>query len=184
MKKVRAIIAALMACITLFSLTSCAGFKVVDDEDVFFDALDKVVSIEKEETRYEKNTRFSGSKVEYLIEAKSGDNTYRYVRFKKEDDAMDFFDDMYQNVDTIIAEKEFKGNHKISESKTRGTISLDGEVEYGLELKDVYVSGDTDFYGTICVNKNVFIQVYSLNGSKRDKEKINNVLKELGLPKP
>ena len=43
---------------------------------------------------------------------------------------------------------------------------------------------DTEIYGGVYVKDNVYIEAYSVNGSKRDKEKITKFLKELGYPKP
>ena len=64
MKKMRAIIASFLAVATLFSFTGCSSFKVIDDEDVFFDALEDAVGIDKDETTHAKNTKINGDKVE------------------------------------------------------------------------------------------------------------------------
>ena len=184
MKKMRAIIASFLAVATLFSFTGCSSFKVIDDEDVFFDALEDAVGIDKDETTHAKNTKINGDKVEYLISAKDGDNHYYYVRFKKEDDAMDYFDDLYEDFDDLFAEKEFDGSHAMSLTKTRGAVTFNGEFEYSKNIGKKYVSSGTELYGGIYVNKNVYIEVYSANGSKRDKEKIDTFIKTLGFPKP
>lgn len=184
MKKMRAIIASFLAVATLFTFTGCSSFKVIDDEDVFFDALDDAVGIDKDETQHAKNTKVNGDKVEYVIYAKDGDNYYNYVRFKKEDDAMDYFDESYQDFDDIFAEKEFDGSHSMSLTKSRGAVVVSGELEYGHDIGKKYVSSGTELYGGIYVNKNVYIEVYSVNGSKRDKEKISTFLKAIGFPKP
>jgi len=184
MKKMRAVIASVLAVATLLSFTGCSNFKVIDDEDVFFDALDEAVGIDEDETQHYKNTKVNGDKAEYVINAKDGDNSYIYVRFDDDEDAMDYFDDMYEDFDEIFAEKQFKGSHAMSQSKTRGYITFDGEIEYGSKIGKKYISSDTEIFGGIYVNKNVYIEVYSLNGSKRDKEKITSFLKALGFPKP
>ena len=72
----------------------------------------------------------------------------------------------------------------MSLSKTRGAITVNGEVEYGNDIGKKYISSGTELYGGIYVNKNVYIEVYSVNGSKRDKEKISSFLKAIGFPKP
>ena len=46
MKRLKAVTAAFLACTTLLSLTGCFGFKVIDDEDVFYDALDNAAKID------------------------------------------------------------------------------------------------------------------------------------------
>ena len=50
MKKLRALIATVLVFATTLSLAGCAGFKVIEDEDDFFDALDNAVGIDEDET--------------------------------------------------------------------------------------------------------------------------------------
>ena len=177
MKKMRAVIAAVLACATMFSFTACANFKVIDDEEVFYDALDSALSIDEDETYHVKNAKVNGDKAEYVIYAKDGDNFYAYIRFKKEDD-----------FDTIKKDKDFSGSSSMSASKTKGVILFNGDLEGGTELgffrHNKNVTSDVELYGGVYVNKNVYIEVCSVNGSKRDKEKAAAFLKELGLPKP
>ena len=45
MKKLRILTATIIA-VLMLSLAGCANFKVIDDEDVFFDALDNAVGID------------------------------------------------------------------------------------------------------------------------------------------
>lgn len=184
MKKIRAVIASVLACATLLSFTGCNNFKAIEDEDIFFDALDSAVGIDEDETTHVKNTTVSGNKAEYVITAKDGDNTYIYIRYKKDEDAMDYFEDMYDDFEDICKDKDFDGSHSSSLSKTKGYITFNGDVESGSRIGTRYMSKDTEIYGGIYVNKNVYIEVYSIEGSKRDKEKASNFLKELGFPKP
>lgn len=188
MKKMRAVIAAVLACATMFSFTACANFKVIDDEEVFYDALDSALSIDEDETYHVKNAKVNGDKAEYVIYAKDGDNFYAYIRFKKEDDAMDYFDEFYDDFDTIKKDKDFSGSSSMSASKTKGVILFNGDLEGGTELgffrHNKSVTSDVELYGGVYVNKNVYIEVCSVNGSKRDKEKAAAFLKELGFPKP
>ena len=50
MKKMRAVIASLLVCATLISFAGCARVKLIDDEDIFFDALDNAAGIDEDET--------------------------------------------------------------------------------------------------------------------------------------
>lgn len=188
MKRLKAITAAVLACATMLSFTGCAGFKVIDDEDVFFDALDNAVGIDDDETYHQKNVTYNGDKVEYVIYAQDGDNFYTYIRFKKADDAMDLFDDFSQDFQEIKDDNDFTGSSSMSANKVRGSVTFNGEVESGsiltLYRHDSYFYEDSEIYGGVYVNDNVYIEVYSLNGSKRDNEKITNFLKEIGFPKP
>lgn len=188
MKRIKAFAASVLACATMLSFTGCGGFKVIDDEDVFFDVLENAVSVDKDETLHEKNTTMNGDKIEYLIYDVEGDNFYTYIRFKKEDDAMDFFDEIYQDFEEINDDKEYDGSHTASLTKTRGYLVFNGEVSAENSMHfyhmNQYFFDDTEIYGGVYVNQNVYIEVYSVNGSKRDKEKITKFLKELGFPKP
>ena len=97
MKKLRALIATVLVFATTLSLAGCTGFKVIQDEDDFFEALDNAAGIDEDETLHLKNVTVGGDKAEYLIHVKDGDNYYTYIRFKKEDDAMDYFDEVYED---------------------------------------------------------------------------------------
>ena len=188
MKRLKAVAASVMVCTMLFSFTGCSSFKVIDDEDVFFDALEKTVNVDKDDTLHEKNFDINGDKAEYLIFDVEGDNYYTYIRFKDEDDALDFFDEINQDFDDILDDKEFEGSHTSSMTKTRGYLVFDGEVEGENNMHFYHMNQrffeDTEIFGGVYVNKNVYIEVYSTNGSKRDKEKVTKLLKELGFPKP
>lgn len=188
MKKLRALIATVLVFATTLSLAGCAGFKVIEDEDDFFDALDNAVGIDEDETLHVKNVTVNGDKAEYVIHVKDGDNYYTYIRFKKEDDAMDYFDEIYEDFADICEDKDFTGSRTTSMNKVRGTVIFNGELESGSPLylysNDVFLYKDAEIYGGVYVNQNVYIEAYSVDGSKRDKEKINTFLKEIGFPKP
>lgn len=188
MKKLRALIATILVFATALSIAGCSGFKVIDDEDVFFDALDNAVGIDEDETIHGKNVTVNGDKAEYIIHVKDGDNYYTYIRFKKEDDAMDYFDEFYDDFGDVCSDKEFDGARSASMTKVKGSVIFNGELESGALLKlyanDLYFYKDAEIYGGVYVNQNVYIEAYSVNGSKRDREKIDKFLKELNFPKP
>ena len=186
MKKLRAFISLVLAGAVAFSIVGCSGFKVIDDEDVFYDALENVLDIKKKETYHEKKTDINGDDAEYVIYSRDGDNVYTYIRFEDEDDAMDLFEDFYEEFEDAL--DGFEGSNTRSITKTRGSVIFNGEIEEKSNLPLVFGNGymyeDSDIYGGVYVNKNVYIEVYTVNGSKRDKEKINNFLKALKFPKP
>lgn len=184
MKKMRAVIASLLVCATLISFAGCARVKLIDDEDIFFDALDNAAGIEEDETAHAKSTTFNGDKAEYVIQAKDGDNTYTYVRFKKADDAIEYFEDAYDSFNDAVKDKEFEGSHSMAISKKSGWITFNGDIEKGSRVGTKYLSSDSEIFGGVYLNQNVYIEVYSIEGSKRDKEKISAFVKELGFPKP
>ena len=188
MQKIRSVIAVILAAATILAFTGCSGFKAIKDEKIFFDALDNAVSIDKGDTRHDKGVVINGDKAEYLIYANDGDNFYTYIRFKKANDAMDLFDDFYQDFEDIKDDGDFEGSHSMSYGKTSGSVIFNGELEgntaIGFYRMNQYFYDDTEIFGGVYVNDNVYIEAYSVNGSKRDKEKITNFLKELKFPKP
>ena len=189
MKKMRTITAAVLACATALSFTACSNSKALQDEDFFYEALDKGAKIDEDECYHEKNTYVNGDKVEYMICTHDGDNYYTYLRFKNADDAMDFFEDsFYDSFADAIDDDEFEGYHKASLTKRNGTVVFNGELEDSTPLyfyiTSFYNYSDTELYGGVYVMDNIYIEVFSVEGSKRDKEKIDNVLKNLGFPRP
>ena len=186
MKKLKGLIAAVLVGATILSATGCSGVKYIEDEDVFFDALQDAAGIKKKEMLIrEKNTTYNGVDVEYLTFTEDGGNTYCYIRFEDEDDAMDTFKDKYDSFEDLLDDKEFDGSNKRMLSNDKGYLILDGDLEEGAEFDgSTFNTGDVNYYGGFYVNKNVYIEVYTLEGSRRDKEKINAMLKALNFPAP
>lgn len=188
MRRLKAVIASVLVCAMLLSFAGCSKFKVIDDEKVFYNALDNVAGIDKDYTSHEKNTVIDGDKVEYYIFTYDGDNFYIYIRYKKADDAMDRFDAFYQDFEDAKNEDCFSGSSTMSESKKRGYVLFNGTADEETYISffhmNQYFFEESEIFGGVYVNDNVYIEAYSLNGSKRDKEKITKFLKELGFPKP
>lgn len=181
MKTIKYVIASVLVLATLLSFAGCSGFKVIDDEKVFYKALDDAAGIDKDETTHEKGTTLDGDKVEYYICKNDGDNYYTYIRYKKTDDAMDRFDEFYQDFEDAKNDGDYDGSHVMSETKTRGSVIFNGTIgadtAMGFFHMNQYFFDDSDIFGGVYVNENVYIEAYSVNGSKRDKEKITNFLK-------
>lgn len=189
MKKMRTIIAAVLACATALSFTGCGNAKKLQDEDFFYDALDKGAKLDDDDCYHEKKAYVNGDKVEYMIYSHDGDNYYTYLRFKDADDAMDYFEDhFYDSFADAVDDDAFEGYRKASVSKTAATVVFNGELEDSTPLyfyaSSFYFYSDTELYGGVYLVNNVYIEVFSVEGSKRDKEKIDNVIKNLGFPKP
>ena len=68
MKKSHVLTSLLLAGAVAFSVSGCAGFKVIDDEDVFYDALENVLDVSKKETTHQKNWTINGDDAEYVKE--------------------------------------------------------------------------------------------------------------------
>ena len=188
MRIVKTVAAFVMTSAILFSFAGCARFKVIDNENVFFDALEKTTEFERDKTA---NTGNSSEKPafdkEYEIYAVDGSHIFTYIRFDNNDDAMKAFDKFYENIDRHIQEGDFTGSHAASFGKTSGSVTFNGTVKnavtvYGDDTDDI--RRDMDLYGGVYVNKNVYIEAYSIDGSKTDNETVDRFLKEIGFPKP
>ncbi|MCR4704094.1 MAG: hypothetical protein K5665_10585 [Saccharofermentans sp.] len=186
MKKLSSLTAAVLVGATMLSVAGCSGIRYIESEDTFFDALKNTVGIKKRDMLvHEKNTTYSGIDVEYLTFTEDGNNSYCYVRYEDPDDAMERFENKYESFEDILGDKLFDGSNRRMINRDQGYIVLDGDLEKDTEFDgSTYHLSDTHYYGGFYVNKNVYIEVYSVNGSRKDKEKIDAVLKELNLPKP
>ena len=62
---------------------------------------------------------------------------------------------------------------------------LDGVVRKGVEFDGLtFFDRDLHYYGGFYVNKNVYIEVFSLNGSEKERKIVDSMLKQLNLPNP
>ena len=119
-----------------------------------------------------------------LEEIRNNDKDYR----QQLDEYMKQNRDYSEDFEDIKDDGDFEGSHTMAYGKTRGSVIFNGEIQGNSTLNlynaNKYFYEDTEIFGGIYVNDNVYIEVYSVNGSKRDKEKITKFLKELGFPKP
>ena len=186
MGKLKGLTAAVLVGATILSIAGCSGISVkyLDDEDAFFDALKSNADIRKKDMMvHEKDTKFDGVDVEYLTFTEDGPNSYCYIRYEDAEDAMEEFENKYNSFEDILDDKAFDGDNKMMLTKDQGYLILNGDLDEGTEFDGLtFYMGDTEYYGGFYVNKNVYIEVYSLNGDRSDKEKIDAILKELNLP--
>ena len=186
MQKFRGLIAAVLVGATMLSVAGCTSVKYIGDEDVFFDALKSNAGISKKEMQYkEKNTDFDGADVEYLTFTEDGNNSYCYIRFEDAKDAMYEFEEYYDSFEDALDDKAFDGSNKRMITKDQGYIVFDGDLEEETPFGGMtFYNGDLNMYGGIYVSKNVYIEIYTFNGSKKDKKTIDAILKDLNLPTP
>ena len=186
MKRLSRLIAAVLVGATMLSVASCSDVKSIDNEKTFFDALKKTAGISKKDMIvHEKNTSFDGHDTEYVTFTEDGNNSYCYIRYEDEDDAMDAFEIMYDSLEELLDSGEFDGSNKRKINDGQGYLILDGSVEAGVAFGGMtFFEKDMHYYGGFYVNNNVYIEIYTLDGSKSDKETIDAMLKELSLPRP
>ncbi len=177
MKKFKSLIAGSMVGIMMLSVVGCANFKVIDDEDVFLDALEASVGIDEDECSTYKDSSTNGDDTEYEIYAYDSGCNYIYIRFEDDEDAMDYFEDFYDDFEDAKEDKDIEGSYRCGITKTSGYILVNGESK----SDDFF---DDKIYGGFFVKDNVFIAAYTLSDKKSKIEDIQAFLKELGYPKP
>ena len=196
MKKITGLAAAVLAGATILSVAGCSEVKNVQndqdvqdvndisDEDTFFDALEKTTGIGKDDMMVnEKNASFDGPDCEIVTFTEDGNNSYCYVRYEEAEDAMHAFRERYDSLEELIETKEFDGANRKMVNDKQGYLILDGSVDAGSAFGGMtFFEKDMHYYGVFYVNKNVYIEIYTLDGSESDKETIDAVLKEMNLP--
>ncbi len=158
----------------------------IKSEKTYFDALKKHAGISRNDTKvHTANSEFDGKPAEYFTFTEYFHNSYGYFRFKKAKDAMSMLKSRYESLEKLLASKEFNGSSKRALSKDQGYILLDGVVRKGVEFDGLtFFEDDTHYYGGFYVNKNVYIEVFTLNGSEKERKIVDSMLKQLKLPKP
>ena len=196
MKKISILMAVALACATILSVAGCSektnvkddqnDQDVVDisDEDTFFDALEKTAGISKDDMMVnEKNASFDGPDCEIVTFTEDGNNSYCYVRYEEAEDAMHAFRVRYDSLEELIETKEFDGSNRKMVNDKQGYLILDGSVDAGSAFGGMtFFEKDMHYYGVFYVNGNVYIEIYTLDGTENDKETIDAVLKEMNLP--
>lgn len=163
-----------------------AKIKYIKSEKTFFDALKKHAGISKKETKmHYANSEFDGHPIQYVTFTDSFNNSYGYFRFKDAKYAMSMLKSKYDSLEELLGKNEFKGSSKRALSKDQGYVLLDGVVKKGVAFDGLtFYEEDMHYYGGIYVNKNVYIEVFSLNGSEKERKIVDSMLKQLNLPKP
>ena len=160
--------------------------KYIKNEKTFFDALKKHAGISKKKTKvHSANSEFDGHPAEYFTFTENFSNSYGYFRFKNAKYAMSMLKSRYDSLEKLLAGNEFNGSSKRALSKDQGYILLDGVIRKGVEFDGLtFFEEDMHYYGGFYVNKNVYIEVFSLNGSEKERKIVDSMLKQLKLPKP
>ena len=168
------------------SSKSKSGAKDISSEDFFFDALKEGAGFSKNETKVnDKDTTYDGIPVEYVTYGEYFHNSYCYIRYKSADDALKEFKDVYDSFEEVLGNKDYTGSNKRAMSKDQGYLIMSGKVKKGVAFNGLtFYMDDTEYYGVYYVNKNVYIEVFSLNGDESEKAKVDAVLKKLNLPTP
>jgi len=97
--------------------------------------------------------------------------------YEDEDDAYDLFEDLYDEYQDMMDDKDFSGKSKAVFTDTYGYITLNGEADTKHWLDD-------DIYGGIYYAGDMVAYIYTTSTKDAKKETIDDLLGELGFPKP
>ena len=150
----------------LFSLTACAGVKEYDKKEVksiLKDELDLKADDDFYSYDWDDYESFYGS---------YGKASFRVYIYDDEDDALDFFEDLVDDV--------FSGRTKCVTSKTSGYITFSGEADDDGD----FFSEDEYYYGGIYYADNMIIRVSAQKDKDSARDDVNAFCKAFGLPKP
>jgi predicted nucleotidyltransferase len=174
MKSWSKVLVLFLCSVFLFSLVGCSGksLKVIDSgdfEDVM-DDLDYYADVYDDEDYLEKG------QVEM---AYAYDEDYEYyaifVEYEDEEDAVDFFNDMFDDLKDAKDDDEFDGSYTKTTGKNYQKIVIDGEFE---DATGDFDEGST-YQIAFQIDKTI-IAVMAYDNGKSDKKEVDKIVKELG----
>lgn len=179
MKKVKALVAGLLAGVMLFSMVGCANFKATD-EKAFKKALEDEFDLEEDEDYYVYEDDYTWiDDCETSIYAYKKNAIFAFYEFEDAEAAGDYFEDYYyEDFEDMIKDKDFDGKYSMSyNSKSySGYITFNGEADSDF--------ADDDIYGGVYCKDGILIVAMAYSDKDSDKENVNAFLKAIGYPKP
>lgn len=172
MKVLKTVVCSALVATMLFCMVGCVSVKAVKKKD-FKNALEDVADIDDDEY-YEYHDY--NSDIDYTVFAYEGNAYYDYSIYGDKDDALDAFEDIYDDFQDMKEDKDFDGSLRMGLSGSTGYILFNGEADD----RDY----DGDMYGGIYLKDDVVIIVYAHSDRKSDIKVINAFLSAIGLPKP
>ena len=172
-KAIKNIVSVVLLASMALSLAGCAKkIEPIKKKD-FKDALEEVFDIDDDD--YSDYDWDDYTNIYYY----DHDTRVEMYQFDNEDDALELFEDYYDEFEDMIEDKEFKGKKKsfFDEKKGYGYILLNGESD----SDDFF---DDDIYGGIYWTGDTVIFVYVLSDKDKYTEKIDAFLNAIGYPKP
>ncbi len=177
MKKFKVIAAVVMIACMGMSVAACSGVKEIEDKE-FKDAVKEVLDCDKEDLDI-----YEGKDETYVdyIETEifySGDDADKYdvsyTEYEDEEAARYAFDSYVTSVKFYKDHDGIDGKVKIAKNY----------VTYDAEITPSYDGKGVDAYGGRYVAGPYIIDVECTTGKDKDKDVIDDLLKELGLPRP
>lgn len=174
MKGLKGLVSVLLIGAMAFSICACGSVKEIAGKDfksIIKDTMDcdKSDLYEYEDSYYD----YIESEIYYGGED-SNKYDISYTEYEDEEAAKYAFERMVMNYEFYKKHDNIDGKIKIASNY----IVIDAEVEYG------YDADKTDIYGGMYLAGNCIIDVTTNTGKDKDKDVIDDVIKELGFPKP
>ena len=170
MKKMQGVVASLLLAAMVFSFVGCGSVKEIASKD-FKSVVKDVLDCDKEDL-YENESK------DYNSIYYSGDDSDKYyvsfTEYDDEEEAKYVFERTQMRLQFYKSHDGIEGKFK----SAKNYVVMDAEVtsSYDGDSDDRY--GGTYFTGT------TIITIYTYTGKDKDKDVIDDLLKELGLPKP
>ena len=174
MKSWSKVLVLFLCSVFLFSLVGCSGksLKVIDSgdfEDVM-DDMDYYVTIEDDEDYLSKGQEEAG----YAY-----DEDYEYyvifAQYEDEEDAVEEFDDMYDDLKDAKEDEEFDGSYKKTTGKNYQKCVVNGEFD---DSNSSFPEDST--YTVVFQIENTLIVVMAYDNGKSDVKEVDKIVKELG----
>lgn len=170
MKKIKGVVAVLLLTAMVVSFAGCGSVKEIASKD-FKSAVKDVLDCDKEDL-YE-----SESKDLNVIDYDGEDSDKYHVTFSEYDD-----DEAAQySFDYTVMRYNFLKSHDGIEGKIK---SAKNYVVMDAEITSSYDGDSNDRYGGVYFTGTTVITIYTNTGKDKDKDVIDELLEELGLPKP
>lgn len=175
MKHIKGVLATGLAVATLFTMTSC-GVKEIPEKD-FKSAVKDVMDCDSDDLRsYEGKETGTDYTESYVYYDGEDDDDYNisFYEYEDEEAAKYFFDSRALRYNHYKTHDGVDGKIKIASNY----ITVDAEVTY------YYDEDGSDVYGGIYQAGPYIITVTTNTGKDRDRDVVDDLLDELGLPKP
>ena len=175
---VKSIAAVVLAGSMMLSVAACANFNLLTYKE-FKSALEESQNMEDDDYTVRKKGTYEGYDIKHSVAAIKGKCNFMFVEFDDQDDAVDYFEDVYDAFEDALKDEEFDGNYKksYSESSVTGYILVDGKSEAAK-----FINGKC--YGGIFLKENTVVVVMANSQKNSDIEKIDAMLDAIGYPKP
>lgn len=175
---VKGIAAIVLAGSVMLSVAACANFNLLTYKE-FKSALEESLEMDDDDYTVRKKGTYEGYEIKHSVAAIKGKCRYMFVEFDDQDDAVEYFEDVYDIFEDAIKDEEFDGNYKkaYSESSATGYILVDGK-------SDATKFIDGKCYGGIFLKENTIVVVMANSQKSSDIEKIDAMLDAIGYPKP